>query len=112
MEKLEEKFNENLELWKKHCEKTINSSNPNDYLDCEGFRNLVNLGTEVLPLIYDVAKKREYQVCFDWTFSSLIRKIVGEDFKIPENMCGKVEEIFNYTLEWLEKNMDKYIQKA
>ena len=59
MPELEEKFKENLEAWREHCIQKVNSSNPNDFLDCDAYREIVAMGKDALPLIrkaYDEKK--------------------------------------------------------
>jgi len=57
---LESDFEKNLEEWRKHLEETIHSSNHQDYINCDAYRDIVAMGTSVLPLI-----KREYEKSID-----------------------------------------------
>jgi len=40
--------------WARHCQKWINSSNPDDYLKCPAYRGLVALGKPAVPLIMEI----------------------------------------------------------
>ncbi|PIO08713.1 hypothetical protein COU59_00605 [Candidatus Pacearchaeota archaeon CG10_big_fil_rev_8_21_14_0_10_34_12] len=40
---------------------------------------------------------------------SVIREIVGDDFSIPEEIRGRISAIEDYTKEWLDKNMHRYV---
>jgi len=126
MDKLEQKFNENLTEWRKHMIKTMHSSNHADYINCEAYRNIIAMGKSVLPLI-----RREYEKSTDhqnmedpgvcWCYA--VKAIVPEfDLSVGDRGSGSaVERIGGFigididkareeTLNWLDKNMKRYIQ--
>lgn len=115
MEKLEEKFNENLELWRKHCIENINSSNPETFLDCNAYKNIIAMGKDALPLIrkaYDTESKEELSFySLRWILHRTVLKIIGNEFKIPKGMYLGSDELADYTSKWLDENIDKYIQR-
>lgn len=115
MDDLETKFNENLKQWKEHCGKSINYSMATLYLDCDAYRNIVAMGKDVLPLIrevYDMDSKNDCELkVLQSKLVNLVKKIVGDEFKIPEWMKGRVTAIEKYTAKWLDENMDKYMRK-
>ena len=100
----EDEVNLNIQYWDAHCQLRINSSNPRDYIDCEGFRNLVEMGKPTLPFIYKAIKTGKFDGEYGWRnwLGSLVRNIARDEFKIPKEMAGKVKEIREYTINWLE----------
>lgn len=111
MENIEEKFNENLEAWRGHLKKTLQSSNHMDYIDCDAYRNIVAMGPQVLPLI-----KNEYEKDHDigdpgvcWSYA--IHEIIPE-FSLPVGKKGSGSSVKKDTLRWLDENMDKYLLKT
>lgn len=125
MENIEEKFNENLEAWRGHLKKTLQSSNHMDYIDCDAYRNIVAMGPQVLPLI-----KNEYEKDHDigdpgvcWSYA--IHEIIPE-FSLPVGKKGSgssvekrggfvainINKVKKDTLRWLDENMDKYLLKT
>jgi hypothetical protein len=115
MENLEQKFKENLEEWRKHCLRKINSSNPHDYINCEAYRNIAAIGHPALPLIrkaYETESKSFNDPdSLNWELHNLVVEIIGEDFKIPDWMKGRIKVIEKYTIKWLDENMDKYMRE-
>jgi|GEM_PF-3305984 len=110
-----EEFNKAIEEWKGHCEKTINSSNPNDYLNCDAYRKIVSMGREVLPLVrsvYDSNSSSDFGLdCVKNYLTFVVRKIVGGDFKVPDGIYLGMRELEDYTKRWLDENMEKYLRK-
>ena len=90
-----------LQEWKEHCQEKAHSSNPNDYTDCQAFRDLVAMGQPVLPLVLQtMVDDPDPTFCiFGWT--ELVRRIVGPRFLVSEKIAGKVQLIFEYTKRWL-----------
>ena len=105
---LEEQFNKSIEDWKEHCERTINSSNPGDYLNCDAYRNIVNMGPAILPLI---RKEFDKNSLLNGLLVNPVKRIVGKDFQIPEWMAGKMSLIEKYTAKWLDENMQEYLKQ-
>lgn len=40
---------------------------------------------------------------------TLVHRIIGEDYKVPEEMHGRISDIQRFTRQWLHLNMHKYI---
>jgi len=113
MSQLEEKFKENLEAWREHCIQKVNSSNPNDDLECDAYRNIVAMGKEALPLIreaYDLNQHSSIRL-LEMNLHHAVQEILGDDFKVPEDIRYNLDKIMQYTPKWLDENMDKYIGK-
>ena len=111
MSELEEKFKENLEAWEEHCIQKVNSSNQKDSLNCDAYRNIVAMGKPALPLIREVYHEEgdDSTKIFLVYLHNAVRKIVGSDFKIPEDIRYNLNEIIKYTPKWLDENMHKYV---
>lgn len=109
---LQEEFDAAVKDWKKHCNSVRYSSNPRDYYSCDAYRRIVAMGSRVLPLVKDVyadEKDDDSSVGFA-SWSSIVGEIVGEDFQIPSHMAGVEPKIRVHTINWLEKNMKKYVK--
>lgn len=107
MEDLETKFNNNLEQWREHCKKNLYSSCIKDYIDCNAYKNIVEMGREALPLIrkaYDTEQK-DNPGSVRWLLCNVVRKIVGDEFTIPTWMQGKISTMEKYTIKWLDENI-------
>lgn len=107
---LENKFNEYVFEWKKHCElpKVSISSNPIMYINCDAYKNIVDMGYKALPFIkktYEGSDEDAFFPIFGW--ASSVKEIIGENFEIPQDIKGKVREIRDYTVSWLEENIKK-----
>lgn len=101
---LEEEFNLNLDLWISHYENNRHFSNIKKLLDCKAYEDIVEMGKQALLFI----RKNAERVPFHG-LSFLVGEIMGSDFKIPEEIRGKVKDIRDYTIKWLDENMAKYI---
>ena len=102
---LEDKFDENYEEWMEHCHETRVSSITLDYLDCDAYRNIVAMGEQAMPLILEKAKSDPHSHLVDHIVP-LLKEIVGDDYKIPEELYEKTKEIRTHALEWLEKEVE------
>ena len=114
MSKLEQEFNENMEVWREHCIKTAYSSIIQDYLNCEGYRNIVYMGKKALPLLrkaYDTeSDDRGHRDSLRWLLVNPVKAILGADFQIPNWMRGMIPVMAKYTAKWLDENMEKYVK--
>lgn len=110
---LEAKFNEEMEKWREHCKKTMRSSQMIDYVNCQAFKNIVSMGTEVLPLIrraYDTEHSDTSRPgSLRWNLSYLVGMITKKELGIPDDIRGKIVEVADYTKKWLDENMRKYL---
>jgi len=123
--KLEERFNDALERWKKHCRDNAHFSFAERYLDSDAYREIVKMGPEVLPLIKQAYLSESEEIGNPgqfWVYA--IHEIIGDDFRIDVNaadspvkpICSEfvaidVRGVKQFTLKWLEENMHKYLQK-
>ena len=111
--KLEQQFRESVEEWKAHCERpeVELSSLGTSLTDCDAYRNIVAMGREALPLIrklYDTDKDFSLNIIRGHGLVRAVKDIVGEDFQIPREMLGKIEDIEKYTASWLDNYMAKF----
>lgn len=58
---LEERFHQAVENWIVHCRNNSVSSSVERYLDCDAYREIVAMGSAVLPLIRDQLQT-EYEI--------------------------------------------------
>ena len=89
---LKERFYGNLQTWEEHCESwrvTLDSS-PQAVRNCKSYKNLVAMGRDILPYIQEVYQVREEEnsTLVFHGLVALVRDIVGESFKIPEEIQG------------------------
>ena len=113
---LKNSFSHIVNEWIEHCRKpeVQLSSSGKQVRDCEAYRKIVSLGSEALPLIrrlYDLDSSYNFELSIikGHGLLGVVREIVGEDFQIPQIIRGRVAEMENYTKEWLDNNMSKYI---
>lgn len=115
MEKLEEKFNQEMEKWREHCKKIMHSSFMIDRTNCQAFKELVSMGTEILPLIrkaYDTEHSDTSKPgSLRRNLAYLVGTITKKELVIPENIRGKIVEVADYTINWLDENMNKYLKR-
>ena len=107
---LEDTFQKLLNEWKIYCCSIQYSNNPDDYLNCSAYKEIVQLSTPALPLIKEVYSKvneNTYFAILGWT--KLIKEIVGKEFVVPKELSDRIEATREYTVQWLDKNMDKYV---
>ena len=72
------------------------------------------MGYEALPLIRQVYDRDssdnfELSIVQGHGLISVVREIVGDDFSIPEEICGRISAMEHYTKRWLDENMSKYV---
>ena len=103
---LEEKFNRLILDLERHCKNVVYSSNIEDYLNCDAYKEIVNIGEKSLLYIYREMEKRE---SLELVWAPLMHSIVGEDLVIPENIRGKIKDLNSYIKRWLDWNLYKYI---
>lgn len=108
---LEDSFDKAVDEWIVHCKshEVQFSSSILPVLDCDAYRKIVSMGKDALPLIRKVYDRNpDYNLALEIVqahgLSQAVREIVGEEFKIPEEMCGMILSIEEYTKEWLDKN--------
>jgi len=111
---LEDRFNTALEKWSEHCKRNSHFSFDWPYLDCDAYREIVSMGSEILPLIRENYANEKGE-CGEpgalWVHA--IREIIGKDFeiRISDNDIGNIKKLKQSTLNWLDKNMSKYLQR-
>jgi hypothetical protein len=96
-------FEKHLAQWKQHCDDVAHSSRPSDYVDCDAYRSLVQMGKSILPLV-----KTEYSGTDDQAFFSIagwaqmIREITGEEVDVPTREWGRIEKIRDRYVRFLD----------
>ena len=104
-----EEFYSVADEWKQHCRETSYGFPGKGFLDCDAYRKIISMGPDVLPLIRDIYSGDEDGAFFPitgWAFA--VEKIVSGSFKIPENLRGKMEPLRDYTIHWLDSNMEEF----
>ena len=105
---LQQSFDQLSDQWKSHCEqpKIQYSSFADDRIDCEAYRKIVALGEKALPLILEKFRgddKEAFFPIFGW--ASAISEITGDMPEIPEEMRGRVREVRDLVVAWLDKKL-------
>lgn len=109
MENLEQRFNKNMEAWREHCAKIPAYSDWAEFINCEGYRNLVAMGKEILPLLkkaYYSESGGSHLILID-----IVGDIVGSDFQIPRWTMHSMGLMQRYTIRWLDQNADNYVKE-
>ncbi len=113
---LESKFNQVIEEWMVYCNKpeVQFSSSVQPVRDCEFYRAIVSMGFEALPLIRRLYERNdtniEMSVIQAHGLIGVVKEIVGDNFQIPTEIQGRVNEIKAYTKNWLDSNMSEYLK--
>jgi hypothetical protein len=107
---LEDEFNESRVEWKNHIKRVSYSSNPNVYVNCEAYKKLVSMGSEILPYIKkDLEEPVESsdmgRIGLFWLHA--MHDLFGERFSIPEEIRYKDKELIEYTLKWIDEYQPK-----
>jgi len=113
---LEARFNELLIAFQKRAEQTSHLSGVRELLDCDAYREIVAMGKQALPLIrkaYDLYDKDNInlQIVKCHGFLNAVKTIAGNDYQVPQDLRGKIDEVENFTKAWLDENMAKYVSK-
>ena len=110
-ELLEAKFWHSVDAWKTHCETFKHSSNPNDYLKCDGFLDIILMGHKVLPLLQKAYGRDDtaFFPVLGWAIA--VQMITGGHYQVPPHIRRDVMIIRDYTLVWLDENMDRYASR-
>jgi len=113
---LEDEFNQAIERWIDYCRTSsaLTDSSGRAIIDCEPYRTIVSMGVAVLPLVretYDRDHKGIFELeCIKGhALLAVVGEMVGEDFSVPKPLWGKVHEMEEYTKEWLDRNMNRYV---
>jgi len=119
--KLRYRFEQALKEWGEHCgdDSVQIQSDITRYLDCKGYKKLKAMGTQILPLIREIyspeyfkqrgiIKDRGLATVKELGLVCLVSDLCGEDFKVPENIQGRVTAMKQFTAGWLDFNMHKY----
>ena len=114
---LEEEFNQAIEEWKTHCKKPelkYSSTRFPAVTNCDAYRKIVSMGPKIFPLIrklYDRDSSKDSKLGKIKLFGlvSIVKEIAGSDFQIPVKGI-KNEGLGQYTKEWLDENMHKYLE--
>ena len=109
-------FHQAVEEWIEHCRNphVQLSSSAEPVRNCDSYRKIISMGYEALPLIRQVYDRDslanfELSIVRGHGLVSVVREIVGDDFSIPEEICGRISAMEDYTKRWLDENMGKYV---
>src|SRR3990167_6993254 len=90
-------FHQAVEEWIEHCRNlhVQVSSSTEPVRNCDSYRKIVSMGYEALPLIRQVYDRDssanfELSIVQGHGLVSVVREIVGDDFSIPEEICGRI----------------------
>lgn len=114
-EDLEEKFLSAMADWERHAETTLHFSTNQPMLDCDAYRTIISMGKDALPLLrraYELGSSNDFAlVCVKvHGIVHAVRDILGDDFNIPDEIRGNVRATVDYTKNWLDENMNKYLK--
>ena len=113
---LEDNFYQAVQNWKEHCKKpqVSLSSSSQPVRDCDSYRKIISMGYDALPLIRQLYDKDsfndlELSIIQGHGLCIAVMEIVGDGFLIPKELRGNISAIEDYTRNWLDENMDKYL---
>ena len=116
---IEDKFNSAVEEWIEHCQdsKVINDSSARSVVECAAYKKIVSLGYSALPLIRQLYGQESDAEWVNFSLSivkghglvNAVCEILDPEFQIPDDLQGKVRATEEYTKEWLDENMHKYV---
>ncbi len=105
--KLGLKFIDEVEGWMRHCRANSLESDPATYINCQAYRNLVEIGEDVLPYIHEAVCIPEIRIAPIFGWSHLLEDIVGEKrYSVPTEIEENVEGLGLYVISWLKNNGD------
>lgn len=111
----EKEFEKAVEEWIGYCKtpKVIYSSNPKTITKCDAYEKIGYMDYDALSLIrklYDKNNSNNFALSIiqEHGLVQLVKEIIGDDFKIPKEIQGRIKKMEKYTKNWLDKNMNKY----
>jgi|SRR3989338_822582 len=109
MEVSEAEFLGALRRWNGHYHQRAHMSNPRQLFNCDAYKDIVLMGEEALPYILNALNgkyeiRKEPADCVH-LLPAAVGDIVGDELHIPEELRGRVEEIQNFTREWLVRRL-------
>lgn len=96
--------------WVEHCDRTSFSSNTNDYIECDAFRQLVEACgfwgefNKAYRAIYKKANEspNSMRLLVPILVHTLLEKEeLADRFVIPKEMRGRVDQMYEFTMDWL-----------
>ena len=105
---LESRFNQAVVEWIEHSKRpdVLVSSSVQPLLDCDAYRGIVAMGSEVLPLILRMLEQPSEDPKFPLInahgLAAVVREIVGPKFSVPDEIKGRVSAMGDYTRRWLD----------
>jgi hypothetical protein len=110
-------FEQAVEEWIEYCKtpEVVYSSNPTKMIGCDAYKKLLSMGYRILPSIKKLYDKNSVDNFTLYSIQGmglvfLVEDIIGKDFQIPDDIKGNTKKMKDYTKNWLDKNMDKYMQ--
>lgn len=97
---IEQEFNKNLEAWKAHCRKNAMHSFSTPYLNCDAYRNLVKMGSKILPFIRDELNREcELDLKYENELDRIKLKVFGtEDVKLLYENYERISQDKEYQI--------------
>jgi len=92
---LEDRFLYHYGMW---CKETACLSSTTKIVENFHYKEIISMGVAVIPLIVKEMRKEPNH----WFHA--IDSILGVKVPIPKEMAGKVQELTDHYLKWLEKN--------
>ncbi len=109
-------FNRAVEGWIEHCEQldALLNSSAQTVRRTPYYNIISSMGHQALPFIREVYARDSSEnfalhMVQGHGLVGLVKEIVGDDFQIPTELGGQVSDIAEYTKQWLDTNMDKYL---
>lgn len=120
---LEDNFYQAVNEWREHCRSKSHISSTAPRLDCDAYRQIVSMGSDILPLIREEYAKPQNigdpGMCWCFALKEIIPEFglsVGEKNsgspveKVAAGFVGlKVDEVQKATIKWLDENMGRYV---
>jgi hypothetical protein len=110
---LEDNFNHAVEGWMEHCRnpRILVSCSNKPLRNCDPCKRIISMGYEALHLIrevYDRDSSDNFELAMiqGHGLVYVVRKIVGDEFSIPEEIRGNIPTMEEYTKRWLDENLN------
>lgn len=109
MTDLEDRVNSLLKIWNRYCIIKSYSSISSEYIfedarskqELYPVHELIAMGKPALPFIYNAYTSKDPKLVYQPFLGYVVRKITGDEIKIPERLRGRINKIIEYETDWL-----------